>query len=59
MTGLNDDKVLYKKAIERIDELVDEVLQTCNEVADENHYDRDWVLDRFRAHFNRARKESV
>nr|WP_301289987.1 hypothetical protein [Paenibacillus sp. 1781tsa1] len=56
---MDDDKKLYKKAIERIDELVDEVLQTCNEVADDNHYDRDWVLDRFRTRFNRARKESV
>lgn len=42
----------------RIDLLVDEVFQICNEVADENRYDRVWVLDRFREKFNAAKRKS-
>ncbi|MFS0855258.1 hypothetical protein [Paenibacillus taichungensis] len=56
---MNDERKIYMKAIKRIDELVDEVLHICNEVADDNHYEREWVLDQFRSHFNRARREST
>ncbi len=35
---MSDESKLYKEALERIDELVEEVVQTCIEVADENHY---------------------
>ncbi|WP_170209293.1 MULTISPECIES: hypothetical protein [Bacillaceae] len=53
---MTDESTLYKQAIKRIDELVEEVIQTCDEVADENHYERDWVLERFRARFNKAKR---
>lgn len=53
---MSDDSTLYKEAMKRIDELVEEVLQTCNEVADENHYERAWVLDKFRERFNKAKR---
>lgn len=53
---MSDDSKLYKEAMERIDELVEEVVQTCIEVADENHYERVWVLERFRERFNKAKR---
>lgn len=53
-----DDNTIYKQAIKRIDALIEEVLQTCEKVADENHYEREWVLDQFRAQFNKARRTS-
>lgn len=52
---MDEEEKLYKKAMERIDELVAEVLQSCNDVADENHYEKEWVLDRFRERFNKAK----
>lgn len=51
------DEILYKQALERIDELVDEVIQTCLEVADENDYEKIWVLERFRERFNKAKRK--
>lgn len=53
---MSDESKLYKEAMERIDELVEEVVQTCIEVADENHYERVWVLERFRERFNKAKR---
>jgi len=50
------EKELYNQAMRRVDDLVEEVIETCCDVADENHYERDWVLDRFREKFNRAKK---
>ncbi|KJD43319.1 hypothetical protein QD47_23405 [Paenibacillus terrae] len=49
---------IYKQAMRRIDELVEEVFQICDDVADTNHYEKDWVLDRFREKFNKARRTS-
>jgi len=54
---LSEDEKVYKQAMERIDELVEEVIQNCIDVADENHYERGWVLDRFRAKFNSAKRK--
>ena len=53
---MSDESKLYKEAMERIDELVEEVVQTCIEVADENDYERVWVLERFRDKFNKAKR---
>lgn len=50
---------LYKQAMKRIDELVKEVFQKCDEVADENHYEREWVLDKFRTRFSLAKRKST
>lgn len=52
-----EDKAVYKQAMKRIDELVEQVMQTCDEVADENHYDRIWVMERFRDRFNQAKRK--
>lgn len=54
---MSEDEKVYKQAMERMDELVEEVIQTCIDVADENHYEKEWVLDRFRAKFNSAKRK--
>lgn len=51
-----EDKILYKQAMKRMDELVEEVFQICDDVADENHYESEWVLEAFRAKFNKAKR---
>ncbi|MED3554205.1 hypothetical protein [Cytobacillus praedii] len=53
---MSDESMLYKQAMIRIDELVEEVMQICDEVAEENHYERVWVLERFRERFNKAKR---
>ncbi|WPQ60002.1 hypothetical protein [Paenibacillus polymyxa] len=53
---MSNESRLYEQAMERIDELVEEVFQICDDVADKNDYERDWVLDRFRERFNKARR---
>ncbi|MCC2250517.1 hypothetical protein JUJ52_11145 [Virgibacillus sp. AGTR] len=55
---MSDESKIYKEAMERIYELVEEVIETCLEVADENHYERVWVLERFREKFNKAKREN-
>ncbi|MGG4106735.1 hypothetical protein AAXB25_22815 [Paenibacillus lautus] len=52
----SEDDMLYKHAMKRITELVEEVFQICDEVADENQYEREWVLDRFREQFSKAKR---
>lgn|GEM_PF-3756781 len=39
---MSEDEKVYKQAMERMDELVEEVIQICIDVADENHYEREW-----------------
>jgi len=48
---------LYKQAMKRIDELVEEVFERCDDVADKNHFDRNWVLERFREKFNATKRK--
>ncbi|WP_145142125.1 hypothetical protein [Paenibacillus sp. Y412MC10] len=56
---MDEEDTIYKDAMKRIAELVEEVIQVCDEVADENHYERDWVLDRFREQFSKAKRRKV
>ena len=51
------DDQLYKEAMRAMDELVEEVFKRCEEFADENDYEKTWVLERFREKFNRKRRE--
>ena len=51
---MNED-IVYQEAIERINQLVDEVIQICDGVAEDNHYEREWVLEEFRKAFNKAK----
>lgn len=53
MTG--DEKV-YREAMKCVDDLVQEVFRRCDEVAEENHFEPDWILDAFREKFNRAKR---
>jgi len=53
---LSEEEILYNQAMKRISELVEEVLESCDDLANENHYERDWVLDRFREQFNKAKR---
>lgn len=52
-----EEDTLYNEAMKRIDELVKEVMYICEEVAEQNNYDKEWVLDRFREKFNKAKRE--
>lgn len=51
-----DEDVIYKEAMTRMDELVEQVFNICDEVADINHYERDWVLEVFKEKFNKAKR---
>lgn len=51
-----EDKILYKQAMKRVNELIEEVFQICDDVADENYYEREWVLVAFRAIFNKEKR---
>ena len=52
---MSEDERIYQEAIKLVDKLVEETVQKCNEVAIENHYDKDWVLDRFSEAFHKAK----
>ena len=54
---MNDEDKLYYEAMEAIRALVDGVLQTCQDVADQNDYEKEWVIDRFREQFNKVNKQ--
>ncbi len=51
------EDALYRQAMKRVDELVEEVFNTCEEVADQNHYEKAWVLDKFREKFTKVKKQ--
>jgi hypothetical protein len=53
---LAGEDALYRDAMKRVAELVEEVFQICDEVAYENHYEKEWVLEKFRAEFNKAKR---
>lgn len=52
---MSEDKI-YKQAMNCINDLVEEVIQRCDDVADENNYERDWVLEQFKNAFNKAKR---
>jgi hypothetical protein len=52
----DNNDILFKQAMKRIDELVDEVLEICNTVAEENDYEKEWVLDMFKEKFNKVKR---
>lgn len=53
---MEDDK-LYMQAMEDVKELVNTVIEQCEEFADEYYYEKHWVVDRFREEFNKAVRE--
>jgi hypothetical protein len=52
----DENEKVYQQAMKRVDELVEEVYQTISYVAEENHYGKDWVLERFRERFNKSKR---
>jgi len=52
-----DDEELLIDALRKMDELVDDVFEAINDVADQNDFEREWVIEKFREKFNRAKKE--
>lgn len=55
---MDPDKEVYLKAIAAIDFLVTEAVMRCEEVANDNHFEKDWVLEQFRNKFNQAMRQS-
>lgn len=53
-----NENELFNEAMGKIDELVEEVFRICDEVADENHYEKEWVLKMFREKFNKAKRKT-
>ena len=54
---MREDEKLYQDAMKCVDGLVQEVFERCDEVAELNHLERDWVLEMFREKFGRARRK--
>ncbi|MFC5402279.1 hypothetical protein [Cohnella soli] len=54
---MSEEDKLYKQAMKCVAALVDEVIKRCDEVAEENHFERDWVLDKFREQFSKAKRK--
>jgi len=48
---------IYKEAMQCIDELVEEVIQRCYDVAEQNHFENEWVLEQFRNTFNKVKNK--
>lgn len=50
------DKEIYDKAINDIKNLCYDILQDCVDFADNNAYDREWVIDRFQEQFSKEKQ---
>ena len=48
---MEDDK-LYRQALEEMEELAERVLKECCEFADDNDYEKEWVISHFMSAFN-------
>jgi hypothetical protein len=53
---MKQEDALYVQAMKRINELVEEVFQICDVVAEQNHYEKEWVIERFREQLNKAKR---
>ena len=54
---MTEDERVYKAAMERVDALVQEVIDLCDEVAEEGHYEKEWVFQTFRSKLNAAHRK--
>lgn len=54
-----DEETIYALAMEEVEALAKEAIDRCCEVADENNYERDWIIARFRERFNKKTKDIV
>lgn len=46
------EEVIYNSAMKCVNELADDIIQECCEMAEYNNYEIDWVLKQFRTCFN-------
>ena len=55
---MEDDK-LYKQALEEMKELAERVLEECCEFAEDNDYEKEWVISHFISAFNKLKKRCI
>jgi len=48
---------LYKQAVSDVKDLVEYVINECDDFADKYNYDKEWFRDRFREEFNGRKKK--
>lgn len=48
---------LYKQAVSDVKNLVEYVINECDDFADKYNYDKEWFRDRFREEFNKRKKD--
>ena len=53
---MEDDK-LYRQALEQMKELAERVLEDCFEFAEDNDYEKEWVISQFISVFNKLKKD--
>lgn len=53
---MDDNEKVYITAMQRVDELVEEVIQQCYELAEENEYEKNWIIARFKERLNKRVK---
>lgn len=58
MATSTEDKI-YIEAMIKVDDLVQDVFNMCEQIADQNNYEKAWVIDRFKEKFNRAKRENL
>ena len=54
---MEDDK-LYRQALEEMKELAERVLEECCEFAEDNDYEKEWVISHFISAFNKLKKDA-
>ena len=55
---MEDDK-LYKQALEEMKERAERVLEECCEFAEDNDYEKEWVISHFISAFNKQKKVAI
>lgn len=54
-----EDDELYRQALEEMEELAERVLEECCEFADDNYYEKEWVISHFMSAFNKLKIKRV
>lgn len=49
------EEEFYKKAMKEMDDLANNVMEQCIDFANNNDYDKEWVLDRFQERFTKLK----
>lgn len=54
---VSEDKRLYDEAVQLVESEVESVISNLEDLADSYHFEREWVVHKFREIFNRKVKE--